>query len=213
MENKHKFCPHCGEQQEKKAKFCTDCGYNFETKEVAVETAVTEKKASASKFNFNKKGIIAFAIILVIGLIGYFTFGGVAIAGTYTNGSETVEIARNGKMTTKAVEEYNSSSFQLSVYLDYDDISEGYRVDPTKDFEIEASIPTETLYWDESLGREISYVIELLGIDKKETGGMTVLSGKMTPFEANMLDIDLSDIFIEADDDGIFIDDEFFEKF
>lgn len=207
-----KYCTQCGVQQEKEAKFCTQCGYNFETKETPNQAADTGEATSGSKVRFNKKGIVAIAVILLLGVVAYFAFGGVDIAGNYNNGSETIEINRNGKMTATTVEGLDSETLQFTAYLDYDDLSEGYVVDPSKDVEIEVSIPTEALHWGNSTGRDIAFAMDMFGLDQKESGEMTVITGKLTPIQAEMMDIDLSDILIEEGPDGIFIDGEFYRE-
>lgn len=208
-----KYCKQCGEQLENQAKFCTNCGYSIETKQAPAQSAVTKEESSRFKDRFNKKGILAIAVIILLGFVVYFIFGGIDIAGKYTNGSETMEIKRNGKLIATAVEEGDFETIEITGYLNYDDFNEAYTFDLSKDIDFEISIPTEEIYSDGSLDNEVALAMEMFGFEQNTSGNMTIISGELAPAQAEMLGLEVTDFFIEEDPDGIYVDDEFYSKF
>ena len=219
MSNDNKFCPNCGEQLKATAKFCTACGFNFE--ENTPPAAATQPESQATKQTTSGEGIQGLLkrkevqiglIVAAVLALAYFFIGGLDIAGTYVSDSgETVKISRNGKVTAMQ-NEYDQSG-EIVFYIEESPHDQFYySVLPEKGVEMELSMPLDSM--GSSDLQEFNMFASVLGFKTKETKDRFILSGKVTPEIAPMMDIDFSELNVELDveDDGIYLLGDYYQK-
>lgn len=217
MTNEKKYCSQCGESMERDVKFCANCGFNFNSKEPIEnrsEQTPDLETSEKTSFKFSKKHLLIGGVLIAVAIVvSYFAFGNTAIAGTYSNGSEIIEIERDGKMTVMDSSQSVNETLKISFYLKEDKDQMIYLADPNKDIEIEVSVSREEYFWDGSADSEVEYMIEMFGFEKKEVGDRIIISGNLTSEQAYLMDMmDLSIFTVEEYPEGIYVVDEFFER-
>ena len=220
MSNDNKFCPNCGEQLKATAKFCTACGFNFEENTAPTagtqpeQPQVTKQTTSGEGIQglLKRKEVQIGLIVAAVLALAYFFIGGLDIAGTYVSDSgETVKISRNGKVTAMQ-NEYDQSG-EIVFYIEESPHDQFYySVLPEKGVEMELSMPLDSM--GSSDLQEFNMFASVLGFKTKETKDSFILSGKVTPETASMMDIDFSELNVELDveDDGIYLLGDYYQK-
>lgn len=219
MSNDNKFCPNCGEQLKDTAKFCTSCGFNFEENatpagatQQAPQTTTQTKSGEGIQALLKRKEVKIGLIVAAVLALAYFFIGGLDIAGTYVSDSgETVKISRNGKVTAMQ-NEYDQSA-EIVFYIEESPHDQFYySVLPEKGVEMELSMPLDSM--GSSDLQEFNMFASVLGFKTKETKDSFILSGKVTPETASMMDIDFSELNVELDvhDDGIYLLGDYYQK-
>lgn len=223
MEENKKYCPNCGKEQGEDSQFCSTCGYDFSNK---VFPDKSEQKENKLPVAFEKlphllkdKRVIAGITVAVVLIVAYFLYGGVDIAGTYESDytinneyqSNTLEITRGGDATLGMKDDEEQLDFSVTLKLIASDDGDRYYPDLSEDVGLKLTMPNSELY-DESYMFGFGEMMDMAGLKQQVDGEMVTISGEVSPFIAEQLDLDLNDIEIIRDDNfgGLYLFDELY---